>query len=166
MFGRCPSQSFACLHDLTEDHKKVITAKCSKVKDVAFFSMDSDPFISGSSIANQMEDEVMIKVEDSSGSADELSTGAKDVKTTENVADSNCSNSEDDELWEIQKVMTLSELTDGRRYIKCSNKKCKLAAAVVYCNVNSPNEYWNACLDCQVRCLSPKTISLYLFFII
>jgi hypothetical protein len=51
------------------------------------------------------------------------------------------------ELWELKKVMSIADVTDGP--IKCSTDTCTLAAACVY--VSNQALKWYSCLDCQVR---------------
>lgn len=79
--------------------------------------------------------------------------GTNGCQSKSNGADSKSLDGNDDdaleETWELTKIMSVEDLTNGRP-TKCSTDKCKMIAACVYVSNNAQKDKWYTCLDCQV----------------
>jgi hypothetical protein len=81
-----------------------------------------------------------------------------DVHTVNNVEGENegnelCDDSNKDakdKMWELRKVMGVSELVSRRRAMICSTESCSLRAVFVYDRIDDSDVSLSLCLDCQV----------------
>ena len=56
----------------------------------------------------------------------------------------------EEELWELKEIMTAADLAKSKAK-QCNTENCPLVACSAWASNLSPNEYWYACVDCQLN---------------
>ena len=56
----------------------------------------------------------------------------------------------EEELWELKEIMSSADLAKSKAK-KCNTEHCSLVACSAWASNQSPEEYWYACLDCQLN---------------
>lgn len=116
----------------------------SESKDVTMDGVESTQDGTNETLESDDKDVTMEDVDSNKNDKNATTNPKEDDKDIDNVDD------EEDEVWDLKKIMSHAAITNPNGFVKCSTDDCDLAACCLYVG-SVTGQKWYTCIDCQEK---------------